>query len=296
VDISVAGINFRISCRDLRLSSELQRQSYKPFISLDVPSPNEEIITIDVKAGGFPDTARFTKIFDSNESWSMFTNGAEYLWVDIPPSSGGPICLAMFDRGLGKVTVYCGTALIFDIEGEKMLLNPVSYPLDQLLLMYALAERRGALIHASGIDMNGEGYIFPGKSGAGKSTISRILVSKGRDILSDDRIAARQISGQFRMFGTPWAGEAEIAENRSLPLRGIFFIRQSGENVIKAVTPTEAAERLMPVISVPWYDRGVMTEILSFCEHLVFAVPAYELCFRPEVGVADLFEEFVLRR
>ena len=100
--------------------------------------------------------------------------------------------------------------------------------------------------------MHGRGYFFPGKSGAGKSTLSRLLL--GRDnigMLSDDRVVARKIKGRFEVFGTPWAGDAEIAENKNVPLSGIFFIHHAEENMIKEIKPREAIERLMPVTSIP---------------------------------------------
>jgi hypothetical protein len=293
VDISIADTTFCVSSRDLGLSSEPNRKTYLPFIESGTLSSDDGVIRVEIKGGEFPDTSEFVKIFDSHESWSMLKKGDEYLWIDLPASSGGPLCLARFDRWLEKVTIYYANEFITDVGGEKVLVNPLSYPVDQLLLMYALAERQGALIHASGIEMDGKGYLFPGKSGAGKSTISKIFASRGHDILSDDRIAVRKIHGKFRMYGTPWSGEAEIAENRSVPLRGIFFIFQSTKNVMKEMSPSEAAERLMPVTSIPWYDRGALSGILSVCEDLVLGVPAYELHFKPEIGVVELFEEFV---
>ena len=89
--------------------------------------------------------------------------------------------------------------------------NPVHYPLDQLLLMYTLAQREGALLHAAGVDIQGQGFIFPGKSGAGKSTLSRqLVVQKELEVLSDDRIVIRKIDGVFQAFGTPWPGDAGL--------------------------------------------------------------------------------------
>jgi hypothetical protein len=159
--------------------------------------------------------------------------------------------------------------------------------------MYALAGRKGACIHSSAVDLNGKGYLFPGRSGAGKSTISRSFISKNHTVLSDDRVVVRKIGDTFRCFGTPWAGDAEIAQNRSLPLHGIFFIIHGNENRLEKIKPAEAFEKLMPVTSIPWYDEKVMSDILSFCEDMVMNVPAYELHFRPDNEVVDFLEKFI---
>ena len=63
--------------------------------------------------------------------------------------------------------------------------------------------------------------------------------------------------------------------------------------MIRTIKPKEAMERLMPVTSIPWFDEKAMSAILSFCEELVFHVPAYELHFRPDSEVVDFLEKFV---
>jgi hypothetical protein len=138
--------------------------------------------------------------------------------------------------------------------------------------------------------------MFAGKSGAGKSTLSRNFQSAGYEVLSDDRIAVRKMDKDFFAFGTPWSGDANIALNKGLPLGGIFFISHSANNVIREVTPAEAAERLMPVTSIPFYDKETTLCILAFCEDLVLHIPAYELSFKPGSEVVDLVEEYVSRQ
>ena len=49
----------------------------------------------------------------------------------------------------------------------------------------------------------------------------------------------------------------------------------------------------MPVTSIPWFDEKIVLSLLSFCEDVVSHVPAYELSFKPDIGVVNLFEEFV---
>jgi hypothetical protein len=158
--------------------------------------------------------------------------------------------------------------------------------------MYMLAGRDGALIHSSGVDFHGRGYMLSGKSGAGKSTISRRFALAGHEVLSDDRIIVRKIDGELRMFGTPWSGEAGIAVNKDLPLHGIFFLHQGVENLIKKITPAEAMERLVPVTSIPWYDKSVLSNVLTFCGDIVSACPAYDLVFRRDIDVKAVFEDF----
>ncbi|MEW6602761.1 MAG: hypothetical protein AB1499_17450, partial [Nitrospirota bacterium] len=90
-----------------------------------------------------------------------------------------------------------------------------------------------------------------------------------------------------------WAGEAGFAENRSLPLTGIYFIRHGSDNRAIEVNPGEAMKRLMPVISMPLYDREAVSGMLSFCEDIVSHVPAYELYFKPDGELFDFLEKTI---
>jgi serine kinase of HPr protein (carbohydrate metabolism regulator) len=164
-------------------------------------------------------------------------------------------------------------------------------------MMHILAGNQGFIIHAAGVQIGGSGYIFPGKSGAGKSTLTRQFAGRpGTGLLSDDRVAVRRIGGCFHAFGTPWPGEGKVAVNGRVPLAGIFFILKGSRNEIKEITTRTALERLLPVVSVPWYDRDVMAGILSFFEELVSRVPVYEMLFTRGPAAADCFEEFLSKR
>ena len=81
--------------------------------------------------------------------------------------------------------------------------------------------------------------------------------------------------------------------NKSADLSGICFISQARYNRIEETTPRKALERLLPVVSIPWYDKEVMIKVLDFCEDLIFDVPVFELYFKPDTEVADVFREFI---
>jgi hypothetical protein len=293
--MEIAGVNFSIRRDNLNVLQNPE-PAYRSFSGKvdNHTGFRPPDIQVRLQLGDLPDTENLQKIFDSGQSWSMFRDGDGYCLTLNPPAFKQPFWLARISRDFTEVTVYCSEKLVSRRNGRTVLSNPVCYPLDQILLMYILARRQGSLLHAAGIDINGKGYIFPGKSGAGKSTITRQFTALGdTGLLSDDRIVVRKIDGGFKAFGTPWPGEAGIALNKSVPLSSIFFINHGSTNRIKEITPQEALARLLPVTSIPWYDREVMDKILTFCEDLISSVPIYELDIKPSVEVADVFERFV---
>lgn len=174
------------------------------------------------------------------------------------------------------------------------LINPVSYPLDQVLLMYALTKKQGVILHAAGMKSGGKGFLFAGRSGAGKSTLSRFLsLDKNVELLNDDRMVVRKRKGRFRAYGTPWPGELGVVNNRSAPLSGLFFIHQGSTHRIRKIEPSEALERLLPVASIPWYDRTIVPRMLNFCEDLMGSIPAYDLYFKQDMNIGPVFKEFI---
>ena len=292
--MEIAGINFAVTCNN-SIILRGPGPAYQPFLEEMNKNPRVADTHIRLELEGMPDTENLTKIFESDFSWAMLLDGDTYFLTFSPPGLvSEPIWLARINCDFTEATVYCGEKLVSRRNGRTVLSNPVSYPLDQILLMYILARKQGALLHAAGINLNGRGYIFPGKSGAGKSTITRQFAALGDTaLLSDDRIVVRKIEGGFKAFGTPWPGEAGIALNKSAPLSSIFFINHGSANRIKEITTQEALARLLPVTSIPWYDREIMDKILTFCEDLIMHVPIYELYFKPSIEVVDVFERFV---
>lgn len=292
--IQIAGIDLLLSFQDPIAFDKLPKV-YEPFIKKTDSENGSVDIDIDLKIKNLPNPEHLKKIFDSDQSWSMFMNEDEYFLTLSPPAlDKKAVWLARFHRSFDKATIYCSEMLMREVNGETKLGNPFSYPLDQLLLMYILAQRNGMIIHAAGITMNGTGYIFAGKSGAGKSTLSKQFAFRNNsEVLSDDRMIIRKMNNIFKTFGTPWPGEAEIAMNKGVPLSGIFFLSHGSYNRIEEIKPQEALEKLLPVVSIPWYDKEVMTSILNFCEDIISNIPVYELFFKPDREITDVFEKFV---
>ena len=294
INLDIAGINFAIDYPDSFILQETD-PVYQEFLKKVGSRRNTSDIEIHVTLDKIPNTSKMKKIFDSNRSWLMFTDKQKYfIKVRGPRMDKEPVWVAKINHNFNKVNVYCNEKFAVKNGDSYTVSNPIRYPLDQLLLMYNLADKQGVLIHAAGIGINGKGFIFAGRSGAGKSTLVRQFIDQKKfKLLSDDRIVIRTIDHAFSAFGTPWPGDAGIAMNNSVLLHGIFFIFHGAANQLREVSPQAALEYLLPVISVPWYDREMTDKILSFCEDLVENIPAYELYFKPGDEIVDFLARSV---
>jgi hypothetical protein len=290
--LRIAGVRFAVSSEQavrLRIVNPL----YRSFASRPVPGMEIPEISVNLVLGSVPPLRGMEQIFDTDESWSMFRE-SDRLWIKLhPPRQATPFWAARFNRSVSQVDFYCEAPA--SAKGKKAIdiSHPVHYPLDQLLLMYFLARRRGMLTHAAGVVHGGEAFIFPGSSGAGKSTFSELLAgAKVGRLLSDERMVVREIDGAMQAFGTPWAGTAGIARNGHAPLAGIFFLKHGPGNHIEKLAAGDAADKLLPLISIPWYDPDTMALIVAFAKRLAAMVPAYEMSFKPDRSAVDFFWQF----
>ncbi|HEX7502511.1 MAG TPA: hypothetical protein VF451_03745, partial [Acidobacteriota bacterium] len=140
---------------------------------------------------------------------------------------------------------------------------------------------------------NGKALIFPGCSGAGKSTFSQMLAeARIGKLLSDERMIVREMDGTMQAFGTPWAGTAGIARDGRAPLAGIYFLTHGRDNRVEKLAAAEALDKLLPLVSIPWYDPETMVPIIAFAKRLVAKVPAFEMSFKPDRSAIDFFRTF----
>lgn len=261
--------------------------SYPDFISntpQDHPKPDIEILVSNATAPA--DDALQTR-FDTGDAWRISSAGNKRR-IEMIPRTGPqtPHWCADTDTQFANVHLYCADHLLNTDVEPHLIQHLVQYPLDQILLVqHLLAARKGMLVHAAGaIRRQGshtQGVIFPGISGAGKSTLTRQLLNNSDwQFVSDDRVVLRVDSEQVALYGTPWPGDAQVALNLSAPLTSLCFLCQSDHSGLESISKSRALERLLPVTSIPWYDRSLLSNALDLCEQVINRTPIYELHFQ----------------
>lgn len=265
---------------------------YDPFLNqgLDTDAPSLRVeLTFDTV-----DLAGREPVFDSGGAWRAFRDGADILIDMAPPDVPSRLWTARLHGGRDRVTIHCGELLRATHEvGDRVVRNPLRYPLDQILMLSLLPPRGRLVVHGAGAVRGGVGLAFPGYSGAGKSTISRLMKSRP-DILglSDDRIVleAPVEGGGAIVHGTPWSGDERVAANAKALAAALVFLHHSQENALRRIDAKAALRQLLPTACIPWFDEEGASLGLGVCEAIIDAVPAYELHFRPEVEALDVLQ------
>lgn len=248
------------------------------------PLERESDLRLRVELGPLPRMAVMERIFDSGTTWGLYRSGERYVLQDHALEGGSrPTRLLVLEPDLRSGSLY----MVDESPSYGLPSDPLGYPLNQILLILLLKEGRGILVHACGVEDRGNGYLFMGHSGDGKSTIGKIWHSQGATVLNDDRIIIREEEGTFKMYGTPWNGTFKECSPKGLPASRIFFLGKGKENRIARAEKPRALSALLTVIFPPLWDRKGMDFTLGFCHRLVDAVPCHDLLFRPDQEVVE---------
>jgi hypothetical protein len=153
-----------------------------------------------------------------------------------------------------------------------------------------LAGSGGFLIHAASAIRNGRGLVFAGKSGAGKTTISRLAPVSAR-LLSDEISYLRMSSDRFLAWGTPFAGDLGVpGPNVSAPVAALYFLEHGARNRIERLCPADALRSLMKHILFFAEDPESIGAIFDTAAEFLEKTAVFRLAFTPDIHVWSMIE------
>ena len=136
------------------------------------------------------------------------------------------------------------------------------------------------LMHASVIEVDGEGYAFLAHSGTGKTTQTRLWLeyfgSSARVINGDKPLIRVMPDGTFVAYGTPWCGKEGMGCNALVPLKALFLLERSTVPTCEPADQEFSIDRLFHQLLMPEKPEQVM-RLLDMVDKLVETVPCYRL-------------------
>jgi hypothetical protein len=166
--------------------------------------------------------------------------------------------------------------------------------------MQMLPRQHHALwLHASGVVLDGSGYVFFGPSGAGKTTLARLARDRA-EILSDENVIVRCGEDGPQLISTPFWGHSTPVElirrmRRTVPLRALFALRHTPDFQLHTLSAAEAVVALLLTEKVATERVDSATAWLDTARQLVQQAPVYELSFAPTLEVWSFLEQRGLR-
>ena len=136
------------------------------------------------------------------------------------------------------------------------------------------------LMHASVIEVDGEGYAFLAHSGTGKTTQTRLWLEHFSDrarVINGDKPLIRVMpDGTFVAYGTPWCGKEGMGCNASVPLKALFLLERSTVPACEPADQEFSIDRLFHQLLMPEKPEQMML-LLDLVDKLVETVPCYRL-------------------
>jgi hypothetical protein len=280
----IAGITIRVEA-DLPITDDTFHPRFKPF---QVDGPGKDTISIRHHFS-LPDLdgQDLGQRIYHKPPWAIYNAADTWTYLGILPREGESfhrVAVWNQDHTQGEIyspggEVFCGGHL------HSLTL----FTTDQILLARVLADREGCYLHAAGAVLKGQGLLFVGHSGLGKSTMATMLKDEAL-ILCDDRIIVRKARDSFRICGTWNHSDVPIVSAASAPLRAVLFLEQAMENrLIPLANGREIVSRLLaclikPLVTAQWWEKT-----LAIVEELA-QVPCYIQRFDRSGQVTRLLE------
>lgn len=221
------------------------------------------------------------KITRSENFWSVYKqNGDLLLITNFPDSHEGKKATLKFSLTLREWDLW--------IENAGYETDPLEYPLDGLILYYLTAINADIMIHASGVFYNGNGYLFSGVSGKGKTTMAMLWDNIGARIIHDDRLIIRNIDGIYRMFNTP-VYKNDVPSDATIDR--IFLIEHGNENKMTPVREASSVSRIVANCIQHNYSQDMIARFLGSVSMMCSKIPVATLSFRPDRSII----EYILR-
>ncbi len=282
VDLVIASFRIRLQSED-GIDIVLD-QRFRAFINKEEAIP-DVLLDIYPEKGSVPDEAE--KVFEASlideegksqerePFWEVLkSKEAIYVQARTKYPERNPLMVLNKEKMKWRIFSDCG-------EDD---IDPLPYPVDGLLLYYLTSFLGGIMIHGSGADVNGKGWLFSGRSGMGKTTLAMIFDKCGDKIMHDDRLILRKGESGWVMHSTPVYSNDEP---RSINLDHLWVIGHGHSNVSVPVTGAEAAGLVMANCVQQNWNNEATARLAAAIGDLVLTVPVSKLQFVPDKTVRD---------
>jgi hypothetical protein len=168
---------------------------------------------------------------------------------------------------------------------------PRSYVLEaglRVAVSLAVLRHGGLMLHSSGIARADAAWIFSGPSGAGKTTISRLLGDHATHRLGDDLTIVTPDGEGFVAHATPFAGELGPVPAHRARLDGIYFLEQGTQHRVSPLTTAAAARRILKNTMTYAATAEVTHLALAAAAALAASGLCHVLEFTKDAGVAHV--------
>jgi hypothetical protein len=216
-----------------------------------------------------------------NNFWSVYRYSSDIYVKTIFP------LLSTKNKGILRLSL---TDLKWDLwlKGHSGEADPMEYPLDALILYYLTIFYGDIMIHASGINNAGRGYLFSGVSGKGKTTLAKLWYKTGATVINDDRLILRKNGGGYVMHNIPFYIDDEP---RVSPVHKIYLIGHGQENRQELMRGASAVSHVVANCIQQNWSREIIAQLLGSVSIMCSTLPVFMLSFVPDRRIIEYILE-----
>jgi hypothetical protein len=170
----------------------------------------------------------------------------------------------------------------------------------RVLTAYRLLELGGVLVHGAAVASAGRSVLALGRSGAGKTTFSRLALERGAEVLSDDLNALRRTAAGTVVEKLPFTGDLGDSASPAgrFPLAALLRLEKSPDDELVPLGRAEAIGLLLacsPFVNVDPHRREALLANLATLLPAAGDPPAWALRFNLAGGCWPILERQCLR-
>ena len=260
-----------------------------PFDEFLVPDHIPPDFHIDVTiVSHLPELAAGPLRFNADQGyWKLYESDGGFVIESLSPMLLQPRARALVSHDYRTIRAWALPEMHLGQVGwsPMHLFNPIV----EICLLSRLALDGGLLLHAAGLTIREEGYIFTGSSGTGKSTIAQYFAERGALVLSDERLIIRKIADDVLFYGTPWVGSGNYAHNAQAPLSHLYCISHgTDQHTIAPIPPRAVSQELLRQCFLPFWNRAALEATLATVTDLVQHVDCRALAALKSSDVVDV--------
>ena len=197
-------------------------------------------------------------------------------------------------RVMGRIDWRPGLeASLWTSEDDGIVASSIFENFLRMVVAYHLLEIGGLLLHSSAVVDARGAHVFFGRSGAGKTTISRLGLAAGHRVLSDDMNALRVTDEAVLVTKLPFAGELGLMDPtnaESQPVRTLNALEKGDPPSARMLPPAAAVAALIGCASFLNRDPHRYEQLIDTLQRLHRRIPVQRLTFARDERVWALLD------
>ena len=156
--------------------------------------------------------------------------------------------------------------------------------------------RRFLMLHSSLISIDGNGILFLGPSGIGKTTQAELWAKyRNARIINGDMVFVQQTENGFIGWGSPWHGSSTYCENANVPIRALVLLKQDLENRVRRLQGFELVSSFANSVYYPLWLEKAAEFCMELLDQILQQIPVLELACRPDEDAVCLLQEELIK-